>query len=1526
MGGVAAARLGDKIGHVSVWARLARVGLRLAAGMVEALVVGALITLAIGGSVATMGCGAIIVGGLVAGFIGSATGWSDYKEKKIKEMTENIGSPDITGALGAPGSVDVLINKLTAMRAVIDGTVCGKHTSGPPSMIAEGSDSIFIDTFPAARKDDKLTCSAHIVDGSPNVFFGGNKTQYLDIADDVEWWETALEIGIGLLMGKGKLPGKIACMALGAVAGKVGEALGSGFRSMIGYPVNPATGGKVLDGGLDTDFVLPGPIPIEWRRFYNSHDARTDLPLGRGWGLPYTVDLRRIHAPDGTPGLTFTDHQGRQTDLPFVEPGHALFNTAEGFTLACTPGGFYEITTIDLVRYQFGSLPKVPGNHTLNLLRLVDRNGNWLRFRYDTSGRLALITDTLGRVLRLRYEHGRQVSAIDLETPAPDETAGRLVSYRYDGNQQLTQVTDRLGRVVRSFAYQDGLMTQQTMPGGLTCHYAWQPLGEGTGPEGDRRVVRHWTSDGEAWNIQYSIDTSGDGQTVAIDHLGRKETWTWDSQYNLTCYTNPLNQTWTIEWNESREPVSVTRPDGTVWRYAYNDNGLRILETDPLGRTTQIWWHDSWHEPRKISDPDGAVWQFEYDDKGNRTVETAADATQTITAYDRRGLPIHITDARGGQKHIAWNARAQLDSYTDCSGKLTRYEYDGYGFLARAIDALGQVTELRHTATGQLVTAKLPDNATETWKYDEAGRLVGEVDALARETRFALDIRGRLLTKTDAAGRSVAFAYDRAQRLAQLVPENGQPYQFSYDDADRLLSELRPDGTRLEYEYDAAGHVVAVIHHPGIGDDVFTDLELSEAPAPGLHGPRRTELIRDAAGQLIEKRCGRQLSRYRYDQAGRLVEAVRLEVPLAAGEAANAVPPGLTFAEPTPRRLHTVRFEYDVLGQIVSETSIDHVAGDTQVLRHAHDVLGNRIRTDLPELPGRDARSLHYLHYGSGHLHQIRLGLGHTDEGTPAAWQVVADLERDDLHREIVRTQGALSTRFMLDPLGRRLGSWTRPEQRFSSLSDTLTGFAAAQAQGPSLNDGLTKRYRYDPTGELRESQHGFKGEARFDYDPTGRMERLLRINRAGQSQAEKFAYDPAGNLLDAQAPAGRGYVRDNRVRVFEDKRFAYDGLGRLIEKRSGRHTLQRLVWDEEDRLREVLTIRQPETPDETRQTVRFEYDALGRRILKEDAFGATRFIWEGMRLIEERRGAHATAFLYEPGSYVPLARIDTGTLSAERTGGDEDKAAKSASAQVLYFHNDPSGLPEELSDAQGRIRWRGAFKAWGNTLRETWETVAIDGRPVAADPVPSPTAANEVQPLEQNLRFQGQYLDRDTGLHYNTFRYYDPDIGRFISPDPIGLNGGSNLYQYAPNPVRWVDPLGWVHENATGYNVYGLYDVDPTTGKVADKPYYVGITDDLSRRAGEHKDSGRLSKDPSVGKMVPLDKNVTYGQARGYEQAYIDHYGTKTGKVGEEISATNRGNKVNSFDRNNTTRPAARQANFESNRAAKTENLKKGC
>ena len=170
---------------------------------------------------------------------------------------------------------------------------------------------------------------------------------------------------------------------------------------------------------------------------------------------------------------------------------------------------------------------------------------------------------------------------------------------------------------------------------------------------------------------------------------------------------------------------------------------------------------------------------------------------------------------------------------------------------------------------------------------------------------------------------------------------------------------------------------------------------------------------------------------------------------------------------------------------------------------------------------------------------------------------------------------------------------------------------------------------------------------------------------------------------------------------------------------------------------------------------------------------------------------------------------------------------------------------------------------------------------------------------------------DTETGLHYNRFRYFDPDLGMFTTRDPIGLLGGSNVFQYAPNPTGWIDPWGLVHEKAPGHNVYGLYDVDASTGQLADKPYYVGITDDLDRRSTEHKTSGRLTTDGST-RLDAIHENVTHGQARGYEQALIEHNGTKTGTRGVPTSQSNRDNKINGFDVDSKTRGRTRQRYFK--------------
>jgi RHS repeat-associated protein len=129
-----------------------------------------------------------------------------------------------------------------------------------------------------------------------------------------------------------------------------------------------------------------------------------------------------------------------------------------------------------------------------------------------------------------------------------------------------------------------------------------------------------------------------------------------------------------------------------------------------------------------------------------------------------------------------------------------------------------------------------------------------------------------------------------------------------------------------------------------------------------------------------------------------------------------------------------------------------------------------------------------------------------------------------------------------------------------------------------------------------------------------------------------------------------------------------------------------------------------------------------------------------------------------------------------------------------FYYQLDHLGTPQELTDYSGDVIWAAQYTAYGRLTRLNRDTHQV---------------------LDQPLRFQGQYFDAETGLHYNRHRYYNPDVGRYLTPDPSGLKGGLNGYQYTRNPTGWVDPLG-LNEcpGADGCKRPGVGEEDPA-GKV---------------------------------------------------------------------------------------------------------------
>ncbi|XLZ70878.1 RHS repeat-associated core domain-containing protein [Massilia sp. SR12] len=1313
---------------------LAKMGGSLLVGALVGAAITALVVAAVVATVATGGLGlaAVLAIGFGVSIAMEASGLNGFIDNQVNRAVDKFIPPSIEGKI-VSGSPDVKFNSLPAARAAapgeLDTVACGKHSSGPPPMLAQGSDNVFINDQPAARKGDMTTCGGTIAEGSENVFVGGGTLTVREIKDERPWWITALGVAIGValaLCGRGKLnlsslKAALPCLLMNMGASIAGTYVGSKIRTTIGNPVNVITGGKVLREAPDV--ALPGPIPLLWSRFYSSHDMRAGGLLGPGWSVSFEVSLTLEREQDGTlAALVYCDAQGRQMRFPAVMPGKSHLSTAEGYYLICTEFGQYLVESVDGIYRDFG-VPAEGFVGALPLQRIEDRNGNWHALDYAADGRLEVLRDGCGHRLELQYggTDPRRVSAICL---AGFGTTEVLVQYQYTLEGQLSAVIDKTGQPVRRFAYENTMMVEHSVPGGLRCHYAWEGTGAGA------RVARHWTDDGECYTLQYDI---AQGRTLVRDQLDRLYQWEWSVDFQPTSYTDAEGHTWRYSWDQNRQLVAFTDPAGNCTRYEYDERGREVAVINALDQIERTQWHERFDVPRAEWDAAGNRWGYEYDQRGNLVLVTDPEGYETTHTYNERGLPHTICDARGGYKHLEWSARAQVLAYTDCSGKRTSFTYDAWGNLASVMDAMGGVTRYETDAVGRTVSATMPDGSTQRFRYDSLGRICARIDAAGHITEYHRNARGMLLRRVDAMGRSVQFNYDPAFRLAALVNENGESYRFTYDGNDNRTGETGLDGSSRRIDHDLCGNICAITDAVGAPDALTLRLE------------------RDALGRVTAKHARGRTYAFRYGQLGRVVHAQ-------------------SFTDNGLQRVvhESVSFAYGKRGELTAET------GHMGELSHQYDVLGNRCATVLP-----DGRTIGRLHYGSGHLHQLNI------DG-----EVISDFERDDLHREVLRSQGAMVSRYGYDGMGRK---------RWEQFGD----FAG-------LEPTLRKEWTYDVAGELTEKHHSRQGINTYAYDPLGRI-----TSATHDAQRELFRWDAAANMVD-RSQAG-GYVRHNRIEVLEDKRFEYDAHGRLESKRIGRHTVQRFSYDGEHRLLQVETVRKG-----VRQVVHFDYDPLGRRIRKHDAFGTTHFLWDGIHLLQEQRGNDRVTYVYEPDSHVPLARFDT------RVEGGRDAAANDpvigvdspgSSVTVYYFHTDVSGMPEELTAASGEVAWQADYRAWGNTLTEAWVAPADDGS----------------RPLPQNLRFQGQYSDRETGLHYNTFRFYDPDTGAFISPDPIGLLGGNNLQQYAKNPIRWADPLGWYNgEGVRGlgkYHTFHEHVLQPGEYKLTDAYHFSKANESVYQR-----------------------------------------------------------------------------------------------
>ena len=256
-----------------------------------------------------------------------------------------------------------------------------------------------------------------------------------------------------------------------------------------------------------------------------------------------------------------------------------------------------------------------------------------------------------------------------------------------------------------------------------------------------------------------------------------------------------------------------------------------------------------------------------------------------------------------------------------------------------------------------------------------------------------------------------------------------------------------------------------------------------------------------------------------------------------------------------------------------------------------------------------------------------------------------------------------------------------------------------------------------------------------------------------------------------------------NRATSFNGYTLTYDNAGNLTHKsRAGFD--QYYYWNSIGQLDSVLT---------NGSAVHFGYDGQGRRVRKATTAHTLRYIYSGSQLVAE---------------------VDTGSLTAQKIyryypGVDRPMSVKQPAGTYYYLSGIGTPGVTGLIDSTGVIRNRYRYSPWG-TLEDSLEQVP------------------------NVLKFAGREFDPETNLYYNRARYYDPDLARFLSEDPIGQSGGVNQYAYAGNnPIGLVDPSGRCGEDSNNpFDDYGEWgDCSPRTDGGSGSAGSAGSLPDCSDR-----------------------------------------------------------------------------------------------
>ena len=1128
--------------------------------------------------------------------------------------------------------------------------------------------------------------------------------------------------------------------------------LGRDCPTQAGNPINFVLGNKFQP---ERDFSISGPgLPLELTRYYNSQSDRAGK-FGYGWTDSYSLRLE----PD-TNRVVLYQADGRA--VHFVNDDSVLMSgSAAADTYYSETGVLRTIEDLGT-----GYLLREPDGRTWSfdtagrLTQIADPNGNTQTLAYDTNTppRLTSVTDNHGRVIQYAYNANNLVSA--LTTPAGSFT------YTYDANGNPDTVTHP-DTTTRSYIFDDvndlhnltGIIDENGDRVGAFAYDAQDRALSSQGFGGLGLVELAFTGD-----LAREL-TDAASEVTTYDLYVLRGVGAVASSTGPGCGTCPTSGNIANTFNKRLWVTSATDAEGTVTNYTYDDRGNILTMTEAAGtaqaRTTTYTYDSTYNWVMSISQDSvagaaAALTTFTRDGAGNILTKTETGgsvvqgALSAVTTYTYDGLG-RLTSIDGPRTDVS--DVTTIEYYADNPSEgLNR------GQLKKVTNALSQETLYGgYNGFGKPGSVTDVNGVTATLAYDLAGRLTART-VLAKTTSYEYDDAGRLTAVELPGGRRLEMTYTGAGLQSRVTDGLGNYLAYTYDLSGRRIGEENHDPSNtltrtLSYEYDARGRLDRILYPDTFDENLVYSAEgeltsysdaadrVTSYGYDALH--RRTSVLYPDTGTLAYQYDSHDQVRevtdpaglatsHVYDDLGRLSRVVSP----AAGQTDYTYDPAGNVATATDAAGRVATYTHDALNRVTGIAYAD--TGQNITYTYDQGTYGVGRLIGISDASGATA----YTYDGWGRLIQedrTVLGVVYT---TQYAYNDNHDLT-------VVTYPSGRTVTYQYDAAGRAVSVETASGGSPTTLASSGTYLPFGPLSGLALGNGVTMTRAFDL--RYRMTSRDFAGSNYLTVAMTERLPQVFAyddMNRLTSAQGTygqaNYTYDTAGNRLTRTLnTASDAYTYDSgvtgrlqSVTGTNATTLTYDASGRT----TGLGSLT-LTYNDRGRLAQVSN------PGGT--LGQYTYNALEQRVIKA-AGGAT------------------TVFLYDRQGRLITESSSTGTILREYIYFNGEPLALVDSGVIYYFANDQLGSGQALLDQNGETVWQASYDPFG-----------------AATVTPASTLVN-------NLRLPGQYFDSETGFHYNWHRYYEPRLGRYLTPDPIGLEGGLNLYAYVGNsPLNLLDPYG---------------------------------------------------------------------------------------------------------------------------------------